>query len=148
MSRAVESKEPTPSSCCGCDGVKAPGVSLISLTLECLWLWGSKSVRVGRRPPRWRLRFGLGAQKTRRSEVPRASFNVRQEPRTQKGTMIWTIVDLVEKKKKRKSRVSLQCKIQLERTTIFRMFHPFKSNVIYIILSKAKKKNCIEYNEK
>lgn len=43
MSTTVESKELLTTSCCGCDGVKAPGVVLVSLTLQGLHLWGSNS---------------------------------------------------------------------------------------------------------
>lgn len=95
----MESKEPVPSSCCCCDGVKAPGVLLGGLTLQRLGLGGSHSEQSRSLPlKRWPL-SGLGAQETGRSEVRRAGFHVGQEPRTQRGTVTWPVMGLEDKKK-------------------------------------------------
>lgn len=82
MSTSVESKELLATSCCGCDGVKAPGVVLVSLTLQGLRLciWGSKRARVCRPSLEMRRSPGLGGLETRRPVALRMDLHVGQEP--------------------------------------------------------------------
>lgn len=83
MNTTVESKELLTASCCGCDGVKAPGVVIVSLTLQGLCLWGSKSECVCHLSLEKRRPSGLRGLETRSSVVLRMNFHVGQEPWTQ-----------------------------------------------------------------